>query len=141
MHDCRPPRWFHVLPASGRLPVRSILLSRFFPSPLDYSITYLRKYFNRQFKYLCKFFRDGIIEMKEGDRVARPKTKTATQSKNEYNARNYERIALVVPKGQKDSIKAHAERRGESINGFVNRAITETIDRDNEKRTDTGEEI
>ena len=51
----------------------------------------------------------------------------------EINAlqRNYDRMELTVPKGQKEAIKAHAEARGESVNGFVNRAISETMERDN----------
>ena len=35
-----------------------------------------------------------------------------------------------MKKGQKDTIKAHAEARGESVNGFINRAISETMERD-----------
>lgn len=46
---------------------------------------------------------------------------------NKYNSDNYERIALVVPKGKKAKIKAYADSKGESINGFVNRAIDETM--------------
>ena len=38
---------------------------------------------------------------------------------------------MTVPKGQKEAIKAHAEAQGESVNGFVNRAISETMERDN----------
>jgi hypothetical protein len=34
---------------------------------------------------------------------------------------------------QKELIAAHAERTGESINAFVQRAIAETIERDNHK--------
>lgn len=49
-----------------------------------------------------------------------------------YNAANYERIELRVDKGDKDIIKAHAEARGETVNGFVNRAIKETMERDKE---------
>lgn len=49
-----------------------------------------------------------------------------------YNATNYDRIELRVEKGQKDIIKGHAESKGESLNGFINRAITEAIKRDNE---------
>ncbi len=56
--------------------------------------------------------------------------KASTRAKNKYNAENYERIALVVPKGKKDIIKAHAEQQGESLNGFINRAIDETIERE-----------
>ena len=52
------------------------------------------------------------------------------QANNKYNAKAYDRINIAVPKGQKDIIKAHAERKGESINGFVNRAIDETMQRD-----------
>ena len=44
---------------------------------------------------------------------------------------NYDRINLTVPKGQKDVIRAHAEARGESVNGFIGRAIDETMERDN----------
>ena len=47
-----------------------------------------------------------------------------------YMKNNYEEIKVRVHKGQKDIIKAHAESKGESINGFVNRAIDETIQRD-----------
>lgn len=50
-----------------------------------------------------------------------------------YNAANYDRIELRVDKGRKDIIKAHAEGRGESVNGFINRAIEEAMERDGEK--------
>ena len=43
---------------------------------------------------------------------------------------NYDRHNLTMPKGRKDKIKAHADQRGESVNGFINRAIDETIERD-----------
>lgn len=39
-------------------------------------------------------------------------------------------INLTVPKGKKDSIQAHAELKGESVNGFINRAIDETMERE-----------
>ena len=35
-----------------------------------------------------------------------------------------------MPKGKKDIIKAHAEAHSESVNGFINRAIDEAIERD-----------
>lgn len=53
-----------------------------------------------------------------------------TEYKNKWLSENCERISLVVPKGKKEQIKAHAESQGESLNGFVNRAIDETIDRE-----------
>ena len=48
-----------------------------------------------------------------------------------YNAKVYDRIELKVPKGQKEIIKAHAMAKGESLNGFINRAIEQTIEREN----------
>lgn len=57
-------------------------------------------------------------------------SKARIEANNRYNAKAYDRINIAVPKGQKDIIKAHAEQNGESINGFVNRAIDETMQRD-----------
>lgn len=56
--------------------------------------------------------------------------KASTRAHNKYNDKAYDRINLTVPKGKKDKIKEYAESRGESVNGFINRAIDETIDRD-----------
>ena len=50
---------------------------------------------------------------------------------NDYISRTYDRVNLTIPKGQKETIKAHAETRSESLNAFINRAITETMERDN----------
>ena len=58
-----------------------------------------------------------------------------TKAVNNYNAANYDSLRIVVPKGQKEKIKAHAEKRGESINGFVGRAINETLQRDEKDDT------
>ena len=53
------------------------------------------------------------------------------RAKNKYNAKAYDRIALQVKKGRKETLKAHAEQHGESLNGFINRAIDEAMERDN----------
>ena len=50
--------------------------------------------------------------------------------RNAWIAEKLDRVNLTMPKGQKDAVKAHAERRGESVNAFINRAITETMERD-----------
>lgn len=59
--------------------------------------------------------------------------KASTRAQNKYIAKAYDRVNLTVPKGDKDKIKAHAESMGESVNGFINRAIEEAMIRDNEK--------
>ena len=53
-----------------------------------------------------------------------------SEYRNSWIAEKIDRINLTVPKGKKDTIKAHAEARGESMNGFINRAIDETMARD-----------
>ena len=62
--------------------------------------------------------------------------KNRPESINRYMAKAYDRISLIVPKGQKDLIQAHAEAQGESTNGFINRAISETMERDGKPKTD-----
>ena len=62
--------------------------------------------------------------------------KNSPESINRYMAIAYDRISLIVPKGQKDLIQAHAEAQGESTNGFINRAISETMERDGKPKTD-----
>lgn len=55
-----------------------------------------------------------------------------TKYDNRFISENYDRINLTVQKGGKAKIKAHANQRGETVNGFINRAITETMERDGE---------
>lgn len=64
-----------------------------------------------------------------------------TRAKNKYNAKNYDSLRIIVKKGNKDIIKAHAAEQGESLNGFVNRAIDEAMQRDSasERSTPTTE--
>ena len=47
-----------------------------------------------------------------------------------YMKNNYDNYQIRMPKGKKDIIKQHAEQHGESLNGFINRAIDETMERD-----------
>ena len=47
-----------------------------------------------------------------------------------YEAKVYDKILLRLPRGKKETIQAHAEARSESVNGFINRAIDEAIERD-----------
>lgn len=60
-------------------------------------------------------------------------SKAQQKAVNKYMAANYDRINLTVPKGKKDTIQAHAEAQGESVNGFINRAIDRQISQDRDK--------
>lgn len=53
-----------------------------------------------------------------------------------YMKNNYDELKIRVPKGEKEQIKAHADNQSESLNGFVKRAIDETMKRDNETTTE-----
>ena len=58
-------------------------------------------------------------------------TEAQARSAKKYLTETVEDVRIRVPKGQKAIIKAHAESQGESMNQFVTRAITETMERDN----------
>lgn len=47
-----------------------------------------------------------------------------------WDAANLDRISIALPKGQKDIIKAHADSMGESVNGFISRAIDNQMEQD-----------
>ena len=58
-------------------------------------------------------------------------TEAQAKAAKKYLTESVEDIKIRVPKGQKAVIKSHAEQQGESMNQFVTRAITETMERDN----------
>ena len=62
--------------------------------------------------------------------------KNSYESIKRYEDKAYDKILVRMPKGQKDLIQAHAEAQGESTNGFINRAISETMARDGKPKTD-----
>lgn len=59
-------------------------------------------------------------------------SKANQRAVNKYVKNNYDRINVTMPKGRKEIIQAHADAQGESVNGFINRAIDETMERDRE---------
>ena len=56
----------------------------------------------------------------------------ARKKANEKYIKSQDELKIRVPKGRKSELQAHAQSKGESLNGFVNRAIDETIERDKE---------
>lgn len=57
-------------------------------------------------------------------------TEAQAKAARKYLKESVEDIKIRVPKGQKAVIKAHADRKQESMNQFVIRAINETMERD-----------
>lgn len=50
--------------------------------------------------------------------------------KNQWQKENCDRVNLTLPKGKKELIKTHAESQGKSVNGFINEAIDEKMERE-----------
>lgn len=71
--------------------------------------------------------------LREG-RMDMPISKAQQDAVNKYKRANYDRLEMLVPKGKKEIIKAHAESMGESVNGFISRAIDNQIERDKSER-------
>ena len=65
-------------------------------------------------------------------------SKAQQASVNKYVKSNYDRINVTMPKGRKEIIKAHAEARGKSVNGFINEAIEEKLERDKSGKDPAG---
>lgn len=63
-------------------------------------------------------------------RKAMAVSKSQQKAVHKYVKANYDRMELTVPKGRKETIKAHAEAHSESVNGFINRAIAQTMEQD-----------
>lgn len=62
-------------------------------------------------------------------------SKAQQKAVHKYVRANYDRLDLTMPKGQKDIIKSHADKREESVNGFINRAINTQMQQDNEGKS------
>lgn len=54
-------------------------------------------------------------------------TKAGQKAVNKYMKANYDRINLTVPKGRQADIKAFAESKGQSVNGYINGLIRADI--------------
>ena len=59
-----------------------------------------------------------------------PISKAQQAATNRYKMKVYDRLNILVTKGRKSELQTHAQTKGESLNGFVNRAIDETVERD-----------
>ena len=58
-------------------------------------------------------------------------SKAQQRATAKYVKANYDRVEIKIPKGSREVLQSHAAARGESVNGFIGRAISETMERDN----------
>lgn len=59
-----------------------------------------------------------------------PLTEKQKQQRIKYAKENLKRVPLDLPIAKYEIIKSHATAKGESVNGFIKRAIDETMERD-----------
>ena len=89
---------------------------------------------------MCTCYNDSVKEcvdifdvpahFEERTRGIMPTSEAQKRATMKYMKNNYDRIELKVTIGRKTELKAHAASREESLNGFVNRAINEAVERD-----------
>lgn len=60
------------------------------------------------------------------------KVSAAQRKATDKYLEKFDEMRVRVPTGRKAIIKAHAEAQAESLNGFIIRAINETMERDQE---------
>ena len=59
-----------------------------------------------------------------------PRSESMDRAIKKYEQEKVDRIVFRVPKEMKEQIQTHAEKQGESLSAFLNRAVLETIEHD-----------
>lgn len=59
--------------------------------------------------------------------MAKPKTKTNAQVKNDYAKKAYDDIRLQVKKGKKDTVREYAEKQGLTLGGYIKKLISDDM--------------
>ena len=49
------------------------------------------------------------------------------KSVNDYNKKTYDRVTVLLPKGDRDKLRKYARTHGESMNAYLLRLIQEDI--------------
>lgn len=68
------------------------------------------------------------VSMAEDNKVSKAQQKAV----NKYVKNNYDRINVTFPKGRKEKLREHAKKQNESVNAFIVRSVSETMERDNQ---------
>ena len=73
------------------------------------------------------YYLERGANMPEKSKVSKAQQKAV----NKYVKNNYDRINVTFPKGQKEIIMQAAEAVGESVNGYIKKAVDQRMERDN----------
>lgn len=74
---------------------------------------------------LIRKLKEGVI-MPEESKISKAQQKAV----NKYVKNNYDRINVTFPKGQKEIIMQAATAAGESVNGYIKKAVDQRMERD-----------
>ena len=74
---------------------------------------------------------NDIIKAKGSD-IMSPQSKAHIKASNKYNAKTYERLNILVKKGERERIKAYAEAKGMSLNAYVTGLIYKDMEKEKE---------
>lgn len=58
---------------------------------------------------------------------AKRKLEAQYKRQNEYNSRNYERVSLMLPAGEREKVRAAAKAENKSLNAYIIEAIQEKM--------------
>ena len=47
----------------------------------------------------------------------------SSKAKQKYNAKAYDRVQIMIPKGERETWKTEAEKRGLSLNALIQQAV------------------
>jgi predicted HicB family RNase H-like nuclease len=70
--------------------------------------------------------------IKEKGGFSMPATEAHIRATSKWEKENYDKYQVRLKKGELDKVKAFAASKGESVNGFINRAINEAMGKDTE---------
>ncbi len=73
--------------------------------------------------------KEGVC-MSEDSKISKAQQKAV----NKYVKNNYDRINVTFPKGEKEKLREHAKKQNESVNAFIVRSVSETMNRDNQNQ-------
>ena len=59
-----------------------------------------------------------------------PKSSSAMKATKKYDDKAYNKYLVIVPKGQRDIIRAHAKAQGESLSGYTAKAVLQRMERE-----------
>ncbi len=49
---------------------------------------------------------------------------------NNFNKEHYDRINLIMPKGEKEVIQQHAKASGQSVSEYIRQAVSERMEKE-----------